>query len=236
MEAAGGGFLRDGVVEPFDQQKIIEQVTHAKYRERSSSGHPLVAETHPMEQPGTEKYSWCKAPRYDCRSAETGPLAETLIRRDPLFSNLVATPGASVLTRELARLLRPGRILQDMEKWLRKIDTKQIFYHPATLPDDGTGIGLIQAPRGMLGHWVQLSGGYIDHYQVITPTTWNASPRDDRDVPGPIEQALLGTPVADSEDPVEVGHVVRSFDPCMACSVHAVSKKNTSLGRLRIGT
>jgi uptake hydrogenase large subunit len=236
MDVAGGGFLHDGVVVPFNQQEIVEQVTHAKYHERSSSGHPLVAETHPVEQPGSGKYSWCKAPRYGCQPAETGPLAETLIRRDPLFSELVAKAGASVLARELARLLRPGRIVQDMEKWLRKIDTKQIFYHPATLPDDGTGIGLIQAPRGMLGHWVQLSGGYIDHYQVITPTTWNASPRDDRDVPGPIEQALLGTPVADSEEPVEVGHVVRSFDPCMVCSVHAISKNGASLGRLRIGT
>ena len=235
-ETAGGGFLRDQVCEPFDQQAIVEEVSHAKYDDKSSSGHPLVAETRPFEQPAAEKYSWCKAPRYAGNPAETGPLAEMLIGQDPLFTDLVTNIGASVLIRELARLLRPAQILLDMDTWLGKIDTRQTFYRPTALPDEGTGVGLIQASRGMLGHWVQLSGGYIDQYQVITPTTWNASPRDDREIPGPIEQALLGTPIEDPDDPVEVGHVVRSFDPCMVCAVHAVVKKGVSLSRMRIMT
>lgn len=232
----GGGFIDGGVLQPFDQVRIAEQVKHAKYHTRSSSGHPLATDTHPTEQADAHKYSWCKAPRYNGRPAETGPLAEALARKDPLFGQMIAAGGASALTRELARLLRPGRILLDMEQWLRNIDTDQPYYHPVDLPLDGAGMGLIEAPRGILGHWIQLSGGYIDHYQVITPTTWNASPRDDQDVRGPIEEALVGTPVRNPADPVEVGHVVRSFDLCMVCSVHAVSKKGASLGRLRIGT
>ena len=82
---------------------------------------------------------------------------------------------------------------------------------------------------------MQLSDGCIEHYQIIAPTTWNASPRDDNGKRGPIEEALIGTPVKDSNNPVEVGHVVRSFDLCMVCSVHAVSKNGSSLGRVRFG-
>ena len=84
----------------------------------------------------------------------------------------------------------------------------------------GSIIGLTEAARGALGHWITISGGTINRYQVITPTNWNASPRDDSGQLGPIEQALVGTPVADAENPIEAARVVRSFDPCLACAVH----------------
>jgi hydrogenase large subunit len=234
---AGGGFLHDGVIELFDQERIGEQVKYAKYQTRSSGGHPLTSATLPAgSMDNDHKYSWCKAPRYSGTPVETGPLAEALVRRDPLFLDMVACEGASALSRELARLLRPGRLLLQMEQCLLAIDPNQKYYHPADIPEFGTGVGLLQAPRGMLGHWVRISEGLIDLYQVITPTTWNASPRDDQNVRGPIEEALLGTPVRNPEEPVEVGHVVRSFDLCMVCSVHAVSKKGSALGNLRVGT
>ena len=231
----GGGFLHGDVFEPFDQQRIVEHVRHARYQDHNSSGHPGEAETHPLHAIDPEKYSLCKAPRYNGVPAETGALAEALVRQDPLFTDLVANQGGSVLVRALARLLRPARIILLMDKWLGAIDADAPYYTPAAAPTGGSGVGLIQAPRGLLGHWVQLSGGTIDHYQVITPTTWNGSPRDDRDVRGPIEQALVGTPIRDPEDPVEVAHVVRSFDLCMVCSVHTVNKDQGTLGRLRIG-
>jgi hydrogenase large subunit len=233
--ASCGGFLHKGNLSEFDQQRIVEQVKHARYQDRNSGGHPAEAETHPLDTIDPEKYSWCKAPRYNGFPSETGALAEALIRQDPLLTDLVATRGASSLARAFARLLRPAHILRQMEQWLAAITTGESYYQPAGSPANGSGFGLVQAPRGLLGHWVQLNGGYIDHYQVITPTSWNASPRDDRDLRGPIEEALVGTPVRNSEDPVEVGHVVRSFDLCMVCSVHAFSKKNRSLGRLRLG-
>jgi hydrogenase large subunit len=235
LGASFGGFLHKGNLNEFDQQRIAEQVKHARYQDRNSGGHPAEAETHPQETIDPEKYSWCKAPRYNGFPSETGALAEALIRQDPLLTDLVATRGASALARALARLLRPAHILRQMEQWLGAITTGESYYQPAGSPANGSGFGLVQAPRGLLGHWVQLNGGYIDHYQVITPTSWNASPRDDRDLRGPIEEALMGTPIRNPEDPVEVGHVVRSFDLCMVCSVHAFSKKNRSLGRLRLG-
>lgn len=90
-------------------------------------------------------------------------------------------------------------------------------------------MGITDAPRGALGHWMSLQGGKIARYQAVVPTTWNASPRDDKDVPGPMEQALLGTPVSDPEQPLEVVRVVRSFDPCLACAVHLLDGKGARL-------
>jgi hydrogenase large subunit len=83
-----------------------------------------------------------------------------------------------------------------------------------------SGYGLTEAPRGALGHWVDISSSHISRYQVITPTAWNASPMDDAGQNGPIEQALLGTPVNEVAQPIEVLRVIHSFDPCLACSVH----------------
>jgi hydrogenase large subunit len=228
-------FLHNSMLTPLDQQQIVEEVSHAHYQEHNSGGHPAESETHPKDSLDGESYSWCKAPRYNGFPAETGALAEALIHRDALCSDLVACGGTSALARELARILRVGRIIGNMEKGLRAIDPTEPYYLPAGVPTNGTGVGLVQAPRGLLGHWVQLNGGYIDHYQIIPPTTWNASPRDDRGVRGPIEEALVGTPVRNPEDPVEVGHVVRSFDLCMVCSIHAVTHKGHTLGKARIG-
>lgn len=95
-------------------------------------------------------------------------------------------------------------------------------YSRYTTPAAGSGIGLTEAPRGALGHWVTISGGKLARYQVLTPTCWNASPRDDRGIAGPIEQALLGTPVMDPTRPIEALRVIHSFDPCLSCAVHVM--------------
>lgn len=231
-----GGFVRNGETAPFEQQRISEQVKYARYHPGGAGDHPHDQGTHPVEQLESDgKYSWCKAPRYLGHPAETGPLAEALVRKEPLSTDLIVQDGgASALTRELARLLRPARLVTNMERWLTAIDADQPYYHPLTLPDSGAGVGLAQAPRGLLGHWVRIADEHIEHYQVITPTTWNASPRDDADIRGPIEQALVGTRVRSHQDPVELGHVVRSFDLCMVCSVHAISRAGASLGQWRV--
>jgi len=234
-ESMAGHVLHGDALNVLDQRHIAEEVRYAHYQDSDSGGHPSESETHPKESAASGTYSWCKAPRYNGSPAETGALAEALTRRDPLLTDLVAGHGTSALARELARIVRAGRLLMTMERDLRAIDPAEPFYQPTGVPANGSGLGLIQAPRGLLGHWVQLNGGYIDHYQIVPPTTWNASPRDDRGVRGPIEEALVGTPVHNPEDPVEVGHVVRSFDLCMVCSVHAVGRQGHSLGRIRIG-
>ena len=109
-----------------------------------------------------------------------------------------------------------------MEQWLAEITPDGTFYVPAPAITDGAGVGTTEAARGALGHWVKIADGQIAHYQIITPTAWNGSPRDSDDVRGPWEEALLGTPVRDPANPVELGHVVRSFDPCLVCTVHTI--------------
>jgi hydrogenase large subunit len=93
------------------------------------------------------------------------------------------------------------------------------------MPATAGGAGLTEAPRGSLGHWIRIEDGKIARYQVITPTAWNASPCDDSDQHGPIERALISTPIADTKQPIEALRVVHSFDPCLACSVHLVRPK-----------
>ena len=109
-----------------------------------------------------------------------------------------------------------------METWLTEAREGSTGYFPPQPIEEGEGVGLIEAARGALGHWVRIEEGKIAAYQIVTPTAWNASPRDQLGVCGPIEQALRGTKVADVEDPVELGHVVRSFDPCLVCTVHTL--------------
>jgi hydrogenase large subunit len=233
--AVSGGVVNYGNAKEFMEKKISEQIRYSYYLDTGHGGHPMDTATRPFIQVDSKKYSWCKAPRYDEHAMETGPLAELMVNEDSLFQELVAQKGSSALVRELARLTRPARLLPLMEEWLTDIDMKAPFYQSPGEFIEGEGVGLVQAPRGFLGHWLQLSGGCIEHYQIIAPTTWNASPRDDLAIRGPIEEALIGTPVQDPNNPVEVGHVVRSFDLCMVCSVHTVSKNGTSLGRVRFG-
>jgi hydrogenase large subunit len=97
------------------------------------------------------------------------------------------------------------------------------YYTDTLKPLSARSFGTVTAPRGILGHWVVIKNGRIANYQVITPTAWNGSPRDKNEIPGPWEQAIMGTAVRNPEDPVEVEQVVRSFDPCLVCTVHAIN-------------
>jgi uptake hydrogenase large subunit len=108
-----------------------------------------------------------------------------------------------------------------MEDWLQQLRPTEAFCVPAVLPDEGHGVGLSEAARGALGHWLVVRGGRIANYQIVAPTSWNFSPRDAQGTPGALEQALVDAPVREGEKtPVSVQHIVRSFDPCMVCTVH----------------
>jgi Ni,Fe-hydrogenase I large subunit len=96
------------------------------------------------------------------------------------------------------------------------------------------GAGFHEAPRGALGHWVKIERGKIANYQCIVPTTWNAGPRDEHELPGPYEAALIDTPVADPEQPIEILRTLHSFDPCMACAVHVVDPKGREVARVKV--
>ena len=157
-----------------------------------------------------------------------------LVSGDPLFTDLVRNHGSCTSVRQLARVVRGARWLPVMQTWLEEVVQDGEFYVPPGKIESGEGVGLTQAARGALGHWVRVRDGKIEHYQLITPTAWNVSPRDDRGVAGPLEQAAIGTEVKDPENPVELGHVVRSFDPCLVCTVHTVRRgRKTASQQLR---
>lgn len=178
-------------------------------------------------------YSWIKAPRYAGQVVETGPLAEMILSGQALYQDMVARQGATVLARQLARLTRTALLLPAMSTWLDELtrNTGKNFYFKAGDVPNGEGAGLIHAARGALGHWVQVYDQKIEHYQIITPTAWNGSPRDGAGNHGAWEQALLGTVIKDADNPIEAGHIIRSFDPCMVCSVHTVQKKRSLIRR-----
>jgi Ni,Fe-hydrogenase I large subunit len=220
------GFVNASHAHAFDQAKVSEHVAHSWYVDYGGGRHPFQGETNPYAT-GKEsgKYSWAKAPRYDGLPAETGPLAEMVTAGHPLILDLIATTGPSALVRELARLIRPATLIPAMESWLTETTGKGSYYTRPGELQNGEGFGLTQASRGALGHWLSIEDEKIKHYQVITPTAWNFSPRDTQGTRGPVEEALVGTAVKDSENPVELGHVVRSFDACLVCTVHAVKRR-----------
>lgn len=222
------GFSKNNQMSPFDQEKIAEDVTFSHFK---SDGPFKIWARHPFEETSViemphinnDAYSWGKAPRYDGYPAETGPLAELVMASNPLIEGFLNKDGPNVFLRQLARLIRPTFLLPVMDYWLKETGVgNEIFYRKNEPQEKGRGFGLVQAHRGALGHWVTLEDGKIAQYQVITPTTWNASPRDKNGIRGPWEEALVGTLIKNPEYPVEIEHTIRSFDPCMVCCVHAV--------------
>nr|WP_246480046.1 nickel-dependent hydrogenase large subunit [Motiliproteus sediminis] len=211
--------LWDGGWQALDTDQIREDVS-CSWLQDSVPLAPALGETRPQADKAGG-YSWCKAPRLDGRVMEVGALARQLVDGHPLAEALVADSGGNVRNRVVMRLLELARVLIQMEHWALALEPGEPFYRDGGEPRDGVGVGLVEAARGSLGHWVDLRDGKIHNYQIIAPTTWNFSPRDGDGQPGALELALRDTPVQEGEvDPVAVQHVVRSFDPCMVCTVH----------------
>jgi len=223
LRSAPAFYSPEGLI-PLDPDKISEDIACSYFEDDPSIRHPFDGQTIPGDpDTGGKKYSWAKAPRYDGRPAETGALADMLVADQPLFVEQVRSKGANVLIRELARLVRPINLLLAIDRWLAEMtECKSLFFHDYTKAVSARSYGLVPAPRGALGHWVTIENGAIANYQVITPTAWNASPRDSMGIRGPWEEAIVGTEIRDPDHPVEVEQIVRSFDPCLVCTVHAL--------------
>ncbi|SDI55598.1 nickel-dependent hydrogenase large subunit [Pseudomonas panipatensis] len=207
-------------VEALDLGAIREDASHAWLDDSAGPLHPARGETEPSpDKPAA--YTWNKAPRLAGAVLETGALARQLVAGQALLRDAAARCGGSVYTRLLARLVELARVVPLMESWLLALRPGEPYYLDAALPDSGSAVGLNEAARGALGHWLRVEHGRIASYQIIAPTTWNFSPRDAQGRPGALEQALQGAPVRPGEKtPVAVQHIVRSFDPCMVCTVH----------------
>ncbi len=203
------------------------------------------------------KYSWLKAPRWRGHAMEVGPLARYLVAYargredikaqvdgllrdlglpiDALFSALGRTAARGLECswaahkmryyhdKLMAHLIAGDRATANMERW-----------EPETWPREASGMGRAEAPRGALGHWVQIKDGRIDNYQAIVPTTWNAGPRDPQGNIGAYEAALLETPMADPEQPLEILRVIHSFDPCLACASHIMGPDGQELAVVKV--
>lgn len=203
-----------------DTTAIAEDHTNARMEGRSRPHHPFDGSTLPDAEDETG-YSWCKAPRLGGLPFETGAVARQMVDGQPLIRDLVGRRGGSVMARVVARLVEAARTVIAMEDWVRALRPGEQWCAQGSMPEYGRAAGLTEAARGALGHWLRVEKGRIAGYQIIAPTTWNFSPRDAAGVPGPLEAALVGAPVRQGETtPVAVQHIVRSFDPCMVCTVH----------------
>jgi Ni,Fe-hydrogenase I large subunit len=203
------------------------------------------------------KYSWLKAPRYKDAAMEVGPLARMLVayaaghaRTRQLVDATLAKLGVgasalfSTLGRVAARGIETQLIAEQLAPWIDQLDSNMrsgnlavhnpARWDPATWPAEAVGWGATEAPRGALGHWIHIKNGKIENYQAVVATIWNGSPRDARGQRGAWEEALIGTPVADPTQPVEILRTVHSFDPCMACAVHVADGRGTELTRIQV--
>lgn len=214
------GVWSNGYLSDLNTNLIKEDISSSWMLSQNGAKHPFQGNTLP-DPDQADGYSWCKAPRYNEQVIEVGALARQTIAEHPLALDLVKTTQSNVRNRVITRLLELARIVPEMEDWVRQINPDEPFQVTAKLPDEAEGQGITEAARGSLGHWVRIRNGRILNYQIIAPTTWNFSPRDKDDVAGALEQALIGTVVGDGgNESVAVQHIVRSFDPCMVCTVH----------------
>jgi Ni,Fe-hydrogenase I large subunit len=277
IEANGQRWLPPGVivgkdlskVYPAEQQKIAEYVDHSWYDYPNAAGkglHPWEGETEekytgprpPYQFLDTDgKYSWVKAPRYDDRPMEVGPLARLLVAYasghqqvkgtvDGVLKKLGVGPEAlfSTLGRTAARGIECLLIARETPRWLDQLQANiaggDLRIHanekwdPATWPATAAGYGWHEAPRGALGHWIRIKDQKILNYQAVVPSTWNASPRDARGQHGPYEAALVGTPLAEPDKPLEILRTVHSFDPCLACAVHVLDATGSELVKVSV--
>lgn len=222
-------------VEDVDLDQISEDVRHSWYL--GSSLHPSEGDTQPnyTGYDRADEYSWLKAPRYQSEPMEVGPLARILVAYgknneqiktavDEFLSatDLMVDDLHSTLGRTAARALETKIIADEMDRWLDQLVEGGDTQITVSMPLQAAGAGLNEAPRGALGHWIAVDDKKIGNYQMVVPSTWNLGPRCSAGKEGPVEAALVGTPVIDSGMPLEILRTVHSFDPCMACAVHVV--------------
>jgi hydrogenase large subunit len=264
-----GGYIMDGNISSVHafssfadkafREGVAEDVAHAYYK--GEAKHPWKGETEPeyTDWQADGKYSWVKAPRFQGKPMQVGPLAQVLVgyaqghaltrKWTDTALGLMSTIGGrkftvkdlqSTMGRHVARAIRAAMLTELADKhWnllvgnIAKGDT-EIYNAPAFPSGTIEGVGTHEAPRGLLSHWVVVNNGKIENYQAVVPSTWNASPRDAKGQHGPYEASLLHNPIADPERPLEVLRTIHSFDPCLACAVHTFDPEGKQIVKVKV--
>nr|WP_294508794.1 nickel-dependent hydrogenase large subunit [uncultured Bilophila sp.] len=249
------GVLFDRKLEvlPFDPSKIEEHVRHSWYvGDKAHKPFQGVTEPRFTFMGDKDRYSWMKAPRYDGRAVETGPLAQILVAYlsgngdvkpvvDTVLQTLNLTPADlfSTLGRTAARGIetaviakKTGELLEAYKANVASGDKKIV--ENCEVPDKGEGVGFVNAPRGGLSHWLVIENKKVANFQLVVPSTWNLGPRCANGIPSAVEEALMDTPIADPKRPVEILRTVHSFDPCIACAVHVIDGRTNEVSKFTI--
>jgi quinone-reactive Ni/Fe-hydrogenase large subunit len=259
-------------VHEIDESKITEEATHAWYADNEPL-HPYDGKTNPkytglvdMDTVNDKgelahskaldvkgKYSWIKAPRYDGKPMQVGPLANIVVnyakgnpRVVKVVDKFLADTGLplaaalSTLGRTACRMLETKVIVDSgMEAFQAlvnnlKVDQSTCAPYVIDKNKEYKGRYIGNVPRGVLSHWVRIKGGVIENYQAVVPTTWNASPKDASGVRGPYEESLIGLKIADLSQPLEIVRIIHSFDPCLACAVHVMDTKGNEISSYKV--
>jgi hydrogenase large subunit len=249
--------------DPYFRDGVAESVKHSWYNYSAGAGalHPWKGETTPAytDFQDNGKYSWVKSPTFYGKPAQVGPLANVLCGvaagHQPTISHLnrvvdtvsqlsgtkiPLTALHSTIGRHAARAVRCGVVYESLQaNWQALMENiakgdVTTFNKPVFPKGEIMGVGLHEAPRGLLSHWSVIKDGKIANYQAVVPTTWLAAPRNEDDQIGPYEASLLNTPVADPERPLEVLRTIHSFDPCLACAVHLTDKETKTVVQVKV--
>jgi quinone-reactive Ni/Fe-hydrogenase large subunit len=251
-------------IEPFDETHISEEASRSWYVDDAPKSpydettEPFYTDLNPDGTLKSEgKYSWVKAPRYKGFPMEVGPLSRMIVGYvknsaiiRPYMERFMEATGMELLDfsttigRNAARAVEAqicadyifgfvSEMIENIKYYDEETWSKYVF---ETLPQHAQGRGIFEVPRGVLGHFVKIKDAKVENYQAVVPTTWNASPKDAKNVRGPYEESLVGIKLANPAMPLEVLRVVHSFDPCLACAVHVVDARKKELGAYKITT
>ncbi|MEE4241099.1 MAG: nickel-dependent hydrogenase large subunit [Desulfopila sp.] len=275
LDAAGtkfdlpGGTIMDGdlsSVKPFTsisdeyfKSNVEESIARAWY-DGDWSKHPWEEDTEPKYTDFQDegRYTWLKAPRFQGKPMQVGPLAQLVVgyalghemtvkNVDAALGKISAVAGVNVgpeilhstIGRHAARAVRASMMAElALKHWdllVNNIATGDLeIFNPPTFPKgEQKGVGVHEAPRGLLSHWIVIQDGKIKNYQCVVPSTWNAGPRDAQGQLGPYEASLMGNPIADAEKPLEVLRTIHSFDPCIACAVHMLDPEGKEVVKVK---
>lgn len=210
-----GAYIK-GKESAFDSNKITEETDYSSYIDRKETYKAMDAISD-EETGNSREYLWIKTPRYSGLSCEVGPLARQWLSGD--YRN-----GSSTMDRIIARVLEAKKIVEIIEVLLENLNLNNSYKKEYVIPIHSEGVGYIDTAKGALCHWLKIDNGAISFYRIITPSAWNLSTRINNGAIGTAEQALVGTSIQNMDNPVELGRIIRSFDPCVSCATHVYSQ------------